>query len=277
MELSRIRELLSGYKAELKGKVKLEPLFNNNENVNPPGGNILKSPDKLFKSVNKTGAMPNMSFLSGSDGSKLINPNTRVLHIGDSHTVGIYGHEMDKMMRETGAKVYTAGSSGSSPSSWLNGYVTKCGFFSKDENGIDTSPKNWKTPTKTPNLNDLISKFKPNVIVFSLGANQLGSSGETIEKNVRKVCEIAKASGAKIVWVGPPDGRPDKKSEDKQNFLYEHIQKIASEYGVFVDSRPFTDYPANAGGDGVHYWGGKLGQTAKNWSKQVFDQIQNSN
>ena len=35
----------------------------------------------------------------------LIGPGTRVLHIGDSHTVGIYGREMDKMLRATGAQV----------------------------------------------------------------------------------------------------------------------------------------------------------------------------
>ncbi|MFN8673546.1 MAG: hypothetical protein U0457_15855 [Candidatus Sericytochromatia bacterium] len=218
----------------------------------------------------------------------LINENTRVLHIGDSHTVGIYGHTLDNLLRKTGAKVESLGSAGSAPSAWVDGYtnsngkkvadfVTHSGFFKKDEQNIDTSPKDWKTPTATPKANNLISEFKPNVIIFSLGANLIHANEKEIEKQVKDLCEVAKSSGAKIIWVGPPNGRSDKKPKAEQDRLYEHIQKIASQYGTFIDSRAITEYPDNMKGDGVHFWGEKGSKIAKNWANTVFDEIQNSN
>lgn len=261
----------------------------NNNNI------ALQSPDVLFKrfSFKKTN-LSNLNFLNNGDNhTKLINQNSRVLHIGDSHTVGYYGKEIDKLFRSTGAKVMTLGSSGSSPSSWLNGYVTKSGFRMIDENGNDKVPdqlriinketeekirngqlKEWQIPTKTPNLNELINNFKPNVIVFSLGANLLHANTETIEKQVKEVCEIAKSTGAKIVWVGPPNGRADKKPDSLQNKLYESIQKVASEYGYFIDSRPFTYYPSSMGGDGVHFHGKEGERISKEWAQKVFNEIQ---
>lgn len=234
--------------------------------------------------------------LSAKLHQKIINKNTRVLHIGDSHTAGFYGKEMDRLLRETGAKVRTYGSSGSSPASWFNGFVTKSGFYYKDENEKDEIPQDWKmitpefelelaegikkdwqTPTKTPNIKDIILEFKPNVIIFSLGANLMYSPDLEIEKQVREMCEVAKSSKAKIIWVGPPDGRIDKKTPEQQERLYNHIQKIVVEYGIFIDSRPYTDYPEYWTAprfDGVHFFGEEGEIMADEWANQIFSIIQ---
>jgi hypothetical protein len=303
MELSRIQQAMSGNK---------EKPDNTQHAFHPEKTEkkILIAPDQLFNSSGNFKValkpLPTLDFSGmNNSGQKLINENTRVLHIGDSHTAGIYGSNIDKMMRATGAKVFTLASSGSSAASWIDGYTTKSGFYYHDETGKNSVPQDWKVmtpaiaeklknhkikdwqvPVKTPNVNDMIDKFKPNVIVFSLGANMIHNSAKSIEADVRRLCEIAKASGAKIVWVGPPDGRPDKKPDNVQNNLYEHIQKIAEEYGAFIDSRPYTDFPAGIPGDGVHYWNppgkhidasGKpydLEKTARDWAKSIFDEIQ---
>jgi len=209
------------------------------------------------------------------NGKALIGPDTRVLHIGDSHTVGIYGREMDKLMRSTGAQVATYGSAGSSPSWWLQGTTTRSGFYGRGEDGKVDSPADWKTPRQTPKLPDLLKKHQPSVIVISLGANLIQANGASIEKQVKDLAEVAKASGAKILWVGPPDGRESNKPTSKQAALYQHLQKVAAQYGTFIDSRPLTEYPAK-GGDGVHYWGKEGSQTAKSWANHVFEQIQAS-
>lgn len=237
---------------------------------------FLMPPDRLFKTIlaqTHTAVSATLDFLNDSPARPLINPDARVLHIGDSHTVGTYGKEMDKMFRETGAKVRTYGSAGSSPTWWFNGTTTHSGFYAKDDEGKVDSPADWRTPHKTPKFSTLIQDYKPNVIVISLGANMLGANGDYIEKEVRKMAEVAKASGAKLVWVGPPDGRESKKPTSKQTQLYEHLQKAAREYGTFIDSRPFTEYPAT-GGDGVHYGGKEGTKIAKNWAKEVFGEIQ---
>ncbi len=212
---------------------------------------------------------------SNLDNTVLINKNSRVLHIGDSHTVGIYGKTIDALLRTTGAKVTTVGSSGSSPSWWIESKVTKSGFYMNDENGNIDSPIDWKTPHITPKLTDLIEKYHPNIIIFSLGANLIHQNKEKIESEVSQILEIAKKNKIKIIWVGPPNGKINIKPKEVQDFLYQHLKVIVKMYeGDFIDSRPYTYYPENMKGDGVHFGGVKGTKIAKDWSKQIFMQIQ---
>lgn len=220
---------------------------------------------------NSTGS--NETSATAPANAPLITPDSRVLHIGDSHTCGIYGKAMDELMRGTGAAINTVGVSGSSPSWWLNGTVGKSGYFAKDENGNVDQPADWRTPRQTPNLNKLIKDFKPGIIVFSLGANMINSSSESIRNQVRSVCELAKNAGCQIVWIGPPNGRADKKPTEKQNRLYNNLKAEAEKFGTFVDSRQYTRYP-ESGGDGVHFWGSEGSKIAKDWAGKVFNQLQ---
>lgn len=205
--------------------------------------------------------------------SPLLGPDDRVLHIGDSHTVGIYGQEMDKHLRSSGAKVETYGSAGSSPHWWITGQTTRSGFFSRNQDEVTDQPAKWNDPHATPQLKNLLERFRPNVVVFSLGANLINASPAAIEKQMREVADMAKASGTRIIWVGPPDGRESTKPSSKQNELYQTLEKVAKEYGDFIDSRPLTEYPAS-GGDGVHYWGKEGVKRAKSWASDVFQQLQ---
>jgi hypothetical protein len=218
-------------------------------------------------------ATPSLNLFNSASGQPLINPQTRVLHIGDSHTVGIYGQEIDKHLRSTGAKVESYGSAGSSPSWWLKGTTTRSGFYGKDETGKTDRPADWRTPRQTPKLNTLLDRFQPNVVMVSLGANLINADAKTIEREVRQIGDMVKAQGAKVVWVGPPDGRESNKPTSKQNALYQTLQRVASEYGDFIDSRPYTEYP-KSGGDGVHYWGKEGTRIATEWASKVFDDIQ---
>ena len=233
-----------------------------------PSGTV---PDQLVQSTraNASSVRTDLGFIA----PPLIGPDDKVLHIGDSHTVGIYGKEMDKLLRATGAQVSSYGSAGSSPSWWLNGQTTHSGFFSRDAEGHTVQPKDWKAPHATPRLSTLIQQTQPNIIMISLGANLIQSNGENIESQVHKLAQIAKESGAKIIWVGPPDGRESKKPSSKQNQLYDHLQRAASQYGTFIDSRPLTEYPEK-GGDGLHYWGTEGSKIAHSWANEVFNQIQ---
>ncbi len=207
------------------------------------------------------------------NGGPLITPDSRVLHIGDSHTCGVYGKAMDSLMRETGATVRTYGVSGSSPSWWLNGTTGKSGYYAKDENGNVDQPADWRTPRQTPNLNRLINEYKPNVIMFSLGANLVHASPDTIRKQVETVCKIAREAGCQIVWVGPPRGRPGLRDPAARERLYDNLKKMAEQYGTFIDSRNYTRYP-ETGGDGAHYSGTEGSKVAREWAGQVFNNVQ---
>jgi len=209
------------------------------------------------------------------DGTPLIGPGQRVLHIGDSHTVGIYGSTIDAAMRETGAQIRTYGVAGSSPSWWYQGTVTKCGYYGRDEQGKVDRPADWRTPRATPSLPDLIKEYKPTVLVVSLGANLFGASEATVKRETQRIIDTAKEAGCTLVWVGPPRAREDVKSIAAQDRLCETIKATIGDQGTFVDSRPFTKYPSG-GGDGLHYWGTEGSKTAKAWAENVLATIQTS-
>jgi hypothetical protein len=104
----------------------------------------------------------------------------------------------------------------------------------------------------TPKIDELIRENRPGLIVIALGANLMGAGLETIRATTARMVNSVQASGAKCLWVGPPNGR--NKTEPKFSQLYEAIQEKVRGVCEFVDSRPVTYYPAT-GGDGVHFDG----------------------
>jgi hypothetical protein len=205
---------------------------------------------------------------------QFINSKSRVLLIGDSHTAGYYGKEMDGFLRKTKAKVETFGSSGSIPSWWIDGTETTFGFYSKDQNNKVYENINWKTPHKTPILEEELESFKPNIVIVSLGANLIRKKADFIQSEVKSICEIISKHKSVIIWVGPPNGRPDKKKPEEQAFLYDNIKPVVLEYnGYFIDSRPYTKYP-ESGKDGIHFFGKEGKLISRFWAKKIMDQIQ---
>ena len=175
-------------------------------------------------------------------------------------------------MRKTGATVSTTAVAGSNPTWFMNGTVGKCGYYSKDENGKVVSPADWRTPMKTPLLQNMIDTYKPSVLVVSLGANMVGYGESSIRSQIDSICDKAKAAGCKIVWVGPPDSRSQDKNQVAK--LYNVLNSEVSKYdGVVVDSRQYTKYPSS-GGDGLHYSGTEGTKTANNWANSVMNAIQ---
>lgn len=203
----------------------------------------------------------------------MITSKSRVLHIGDSHSCGIYGKTLHELMRATGATVRTCAVAGSSPIWWLNETIGNCGYYACDERGNVDQPADWQTPRITPNLNSIISEYKPDLVIFSLGANLAYSSPGEICSQVKSVCEPARQAGCRIVWVGPPEPRPGIAGAENYALLYENLKESAEKYGIFVDSRPLAKYPAT-GGDGLHYSGPAGTKIAQEWANQVMTQVQ---
>ena len=252
---------------------------NTNNNTNVTSGNNNSSSDNTTTSnntdSNSSSSTDNNSSntnSSSNSGGPLITSDSRVLHIGDSHSVGVYGHTIDDLMRQTGATVSTTAVAGSNPTWFMNGTVGKCGYYSKDENGKVVSPSDWRTPMQTPLLQNMIDTYKPSVLVVSLGANMVGYSESSIRSQIDSICDKAKAAGCKIVWVGPPDSR--SQDDNQVAKLYNVLQSEVAKYdGVVVDSRQYTEYPSS-GGDGLHYSGTEGTAKAKSWANSVMNAIQ---
>ncbi len=192
-----------------------------------------------------------------------IGPGTRVLMIGDSHTVGAFGAELDAKLRSTGAQVATYGASGSSATQWANGGTTRSGWVARGANGQVEQPP-WNQPHAIPKLEELIAREKPGLIIVNLGANF--RNGDPTSQ-VRSLGEVAKKHGIKLIWVGPPKTREDSGDDSAIKAFDQKMAAAMAPYGTYIPSDPFT--PTYSGSDGLHY-GSEAG---KKWAQGVFGQI----
>ncbi len=192
----------------------------------------------------------------------------RVLHIGDSHTAGTYGQSIDRLMRRTGATVETYGSAGSSAWWWVKGYPTQYGFVGRKRDGSVESVTRRATPT----LSSLLRRNRPHVVVISLGANFRGNSAAGIRNEVRSLAALAKRSGAKVIWVGPPRTRADAQNGASLKAFNDVMRAAMKPYGLFIGSAGYTS--SYSGSDGIHFNGARGTRIAQHWAKAVFNRIQ---
>ncbi len=197
-------------------------------------------------------------------------PGTKVLEIGDSHTVGTFGDELDKKLRSTGSQVATYASAGASPDWFVKGTPTKYGYSERHADGSkSTTP--YGQSHATPKLDQLIGKEKPNVIVVNLGANFRGAGAAGIKQQVSSIGEVAKKHGIPIVWVGPPKSSKDNGNPGSLNQFDQQMAAAVAPYGTYISSAPFV--PKYSGSDGLHFNGAEGTQIARNWADGVFKKI----
>lgn len=196
-----------------------------------------------------------------------IGPGTRVLEIGDSHSVGTFGKELDAKLRGTGAQVSTYASAGATASTFVQGKSTNYGYWEKGADGQERSV-NYGKSAQTPRLENLIAKDKPQVILVNLGANFRGGNPKS---QVDQIGQIAKKHGIPIVWVGPPKTAKDNSNPGSLAKFDQEMAAAVAPYGTYVSSNRHT--PKYSGGDGLHYSGSQGNQIAKQWASGVFGDI----
>jgi hypothetical protein len=199
-----------------------------------------------------------------------IGPGTKVLEIGDSHTVGVFGDELDNKLRGTGAQVATYASAGASADWFVKGTATKYGYSERHADGSkSTTP--YGQSHATPKLEQLIAKEKPQVIVVNLGANFRGAGPAGIKQQVSSLGEIAKKHNIPIVWVGPPKSQKDNANSGSLQKFDQDMAAAVAPYGSYVASTPFV--PKYVGSDGLHFGGAEGTKIAKGWANGVFQAI----
>jgi lysophospholipase L1-like esterase len=198
-----------------------------------------------------------------------ITVGTRVLIIGDSQTVGPYGKTLDSLARASGATVVTHASWGASPTWFFNGQETHK-YWSRDSAGQELTA----AKVATPRLPDLLAREKPDVVVVTMGGNMIAgnASQADVTLQVSQIGNAVSASGAHLVWVGPPKYDPQKRSPEVIAQFYQKLENIVPEFGTLIDSRPHIE--TYSGADGLHYSGAKGERIAREWARGVFEQIQ---
>jgi hypothetical protein len=232
-------------------------------------GGMLSAPPSSQPPVATALGLPAQTASSSGQGQTQrpgqIGPGNRVLVIGDSHTAGLYGDELDRQLRARGAQVHTVGSSGASASNFINGRGTTVGYA---DHGMDGRTQRTASHA-TPRLEELINQDKPDVIVVNLGANFRGASQSGIQSQVRSLGEVARRHNIPIKWVGPPKpARPDLAAV--QRFDQQMAEAVAP-YGEYISSVPYT--PEYAGSDGRHYSGTRGRQLAQQWAQGIASNL----
>jgi hypothetical protein len=174
----------------------------------------------------------------GSASQLKLASGTPLLLVGDSHTYGPFGKELERLLVASGARVVREAKIGSAVKYW------------------------W------PRLPALLRKYRPEVVIVGLGANMRDypSAKGTSAQIQRTVALIRKElPSARIVWIGPPRRRGDTgESLSRFNGI---LTKGLSGQALFIDSLPYT--PRYVGRDGVHY----AAAPARDWARRVFARI----
>ncbi|MGK5087554.1 hypothetical protein WDW86_08345 [Bdellovibrionota bacterium FG-2] len=197
----------------------------------------------------------------------------QILLIGDSHTVGTFGKSLNTLLATLpSARVQTYGSCGSSPSWWIKGTATSCGYFSDIEGNRLETPRH-----ATPILSQLLKNQSTDVVVIALGSNLMPDTLEHARQTTQELLGIVSKHKehyphALCFWIAPPNGR--NKTEPKFGDLYAMLQEETQGICQLFDSRMVTHYPAT-GGDGAHFdsLGPEGREIAKHWAQSAFGLI----
>jgi len=192
------------------------------------------------------------------------NSKRKILFIGDSHSVGIFGQELDRMFRnDPNTIIATYASCGSIANWFFTGKATKCGYFYRPSDGRSETG----TTAATPLIEDIIKQFQPDYLVVELGGNYWGYSSTFSRTDMTRLADLARDYSLPCFWAGAPDAR--KKPADNQQRVYDDLTASITHACTLFDSRKVTQYPAT-GGDGIHYWGSEASVQAKQWAAAVF-------
>ena len=204
-----------------------------------------------------------------------------ILFIGDSHSVGHFGHDLDQELRKIpGAAVTTQASCGSVAGSWFPPtYQSPCGGFVKNAIGftsMDSTQPPYKKTFKTPSIAASLASVKPKWTIVALGTNYGPWADVTPEQELKIVNDMEKmadaivASGSGCIWVGLPKTERYSKT---QAHIYELTKLAISKKCKPIDSLLLTEFPKHCDPDmGLHYNCDKGMIVAQSWANQVASQ-----
>ena len=216
------------------------------------------------------GLLFSFSALAKETPKKMVKPKPippRILMIGDSHSVGIFGHKLTELIKTAAPKVelMAVASCGSEPHWWLTGKPTHCGLRTLYPNGFDNTISN----APTPKIADLLNLTKPKMTIVQLGSNLVLLSPQEREIYTQALMDIVKQNGGQCIWISAPDSRKFSSADlqDVYAVLHTVLKKNSCK---LIDSRKYTKYPST-GGDGLHYGGQEGGVIATRWAEKVFN------
>ena len=182
----------------------------------------------------------------------------KVIFIGDSHSLGVFGEEINTYLEESLHDYEFWASGASAPLQWINNaFTTSCGYNSKKGDVPKRGcPRRMFTPT-------LISRLQASPgahhVIVALGTN-FGKTEDHRRSHIRYTTKMLKKLRAddKCLWIGPPDmKRRRDRSARNYGIIEESIRKSGVDCKLIYSDR-FTQYPESTdhqrgNPDGIHY------------------------
>lgn len=196
------------------------------------------------------------------------------------------------------SNITTFGHSSSSSYHWIveDDFKLSGGVFHKltsESYGVyeNPNPTHWREKVSVPKFekvlknnalhsewNKTLGIVKADIIAIELGANDAASISNELGKinptsyrrrqeAVIKMVDLIESSGAKCLWIAPPNGI--KKSEANQKVLYQFIKEAVGDRCSIYSSNHFKAM----GCDGIHFNCASELKNAQNWAREVADFI----
>ncbi|WP_210415695.1 SGNH/GDSL hydrolase family protein [Bdellovibrio sp. ZAP7] len=203
----------------------------------------------------------------GSSSAKAFN----TVFVGDSHSYGQFGEEIDKYLRSVSKNVTSIAGCGSSPSTWMADgkkfKSTNCGYWRRDIKGQEIRVKEHQVDSFSKEL----SALHPDLTVIALGTNILSTPTNILseKKSIQAMLDTIKKNDSECIWIGPPDTGNKTLKLNLADGVKEIKALVEKANCAFVDSSELTKYPAGKS-DGIHY-GPK---DSAEWGKKVVAKIE---
>jgi hypothetical protein len=206
-----------------------------------------------------------------------------ILVIGDSHMVtnGYLITTLHDQLVEQGATVDTYGMCGANAGDWVYPTTVSCG--KAERIGKESAEIDRKPSTPTYQIDALIAKSKPNLIVIEMGDTMAGYGQHDfpqawIYQQVHALTGRIAAQNIPCVWVGPPwgsEGTSYHKTFDRVKQMSEFLSTAVAPCR-FIDSTQFSKQGEWPTIDGQHLtnagykaWGADIAASIDQLAPQV--------
>jgi hypothetical protein len=190
-----------------------------------------------------------------------------ILVIGDSQMKGLITGLHDQL-EDNGAAVHSYSMCGATAQDWLTRSTVSCGRGEHHERGPVVMNYDKRLPTFE--LNELIEKNHPNLVIVELG-ERLDPDQSWIRQEVHTLAGKIAAKNISCVWVGPIWGQ-DKPPYAATDAGIRQVAQLLSESVSpcrFVDSTTFARPGELQTTDGTHL----LPDGYRRWGKAISDTI----
>jgi hypothetical protein len=187
----------------------------------------------------------------------------RIFILGDSQSLLPFGSELQKTLVAAGHEVLFHGVKNGTPYFWQGRWTSPVLTRIYEPAAVPEACGRWSEVSMQPrSIADYIASYDPDVFLFQAGTNfEEDLAGDytagilgLIDTSLRE----ARSRGAKVLWIGQPDARDDKKDPAFQERAVTTLRAAlattgASQgYDAFFDSRTVCPIPEGTPGDGEH-------------------------